>query len=182
MASSPSDEVAPSKLIDCEIMLIVKSPPDCEYIALSYVWGKEKPGKLPPTFWELVYANKEPYVEVKYPLELPDNILLVVQDAISISREFGQRYLWVDQYCIDQVDLVEKLLKLKKMDLIYEGAFLTIIAAAGQNADYGLPGAGIRSRSPQPKVVIGGKTLISTLRDPRDIIAESEWFTYGWTL
>ncbi|KAF7556703.1 hypothetical protein G7Z17_g1221 [Cylindrodendrum hubeiense] len=183
LESSPSDAVAPSKVIDCETMLIVESPPGCEYVALSYVWGKEKPGKKkPPTFWEIVHANKEPNVGVKYPLELPDNIPLVVQDAVSITTEIGQRYLWVDQYCIDQIDLAEKLPELKKMDLIYEGAFLTIVAAAGKDADYGLPGAGTRSRTPQPKVVIGGTTLISTLRDPRDVIAESEWMTRGWTL
>ncbi|CAM1509646.1 Fc.00g033850.m01.CDS01 [Cosmosporella sp. VM-42] len=192
LKSSPTDAVAPSKLIDCETMHIVQSPPDCKYIALSYVWGKEKPekkkpgkkkpGKPAPTFWEIVHANKEPDLGVKYPLELPDNIPLVIKDAISIATEIGQRYIWVDQYCIDQVDLVEKLPELKKMDLIYEGACLTIIAAAGKNADYGLPGAGTRSRTPQPKVVISGKTLISTLRDPRDVIAESEWITRGWTL
>lgn len=41
------------------------------------------------------------------------------------------------------------------MDLVYKNAELTIVAAAGVNADYGLPGVGIRQRTSQEHIKIG---------------------------
>jgi hypothetical protein len=39
------------------------------------------------------------------------------------------------------------------MDRIYQNAEVTIIAAAGSDSKYGLPGVGKRHRDPQPSAV-----------------------------
>jgi hypothetical protein len=67
------------------------------------------------------------------------------------------------------------------MDLIYDQSFLTIIAAAGQDPDFGLPGVGPRTRRPQPFAVVGQKLLISWSENPTDMIRSSAWFQRGWT-
>ncbi|KAK7934553.1 hypothetical protein PG985_000048 [Apiospora marii] len=102
------------KVIDCITNRVVVAPPNCRYFALSYVWGSSK--KKGTT---------------KFPK--------VVQDSISVTRALGSRYIWVDRYCIDQ-DATHNQHIFNQMHRIYSGAFVTIIAAAGSDAEYGLPG------------------------------------------
>src|ERR1700722_2901689 len=67
------------------------------------------------------------------------------------------------------------------MNLIYEGAEITIINASGVNAQSGLPGVQNELRPLQPKARIGNTVLVSTLQSPRELINNSEWSTRGWT-
>ena len=68
------------------------------------------------------------------------------------------------------------------MASIYEGAELTIVAAAGLDANYGLPGVGTTLRRPQPKIRLQpGSMLVSTLQDSRVQIPSAEWSSRGWT-
>jgi len=65
---------------------------------------------------------------------------LTIEDAITVTKAIRFQYLWVDQYCIDQGDENEKQRQIQQMNLIYKCADLTIIAAAGDGRNYGLPG------------------------------------------
>ena len=67
------------------------------------------------------------------------------------------------------------------MNLIYEGAEITIVNAAGSNAESGLPGIENEPRPLQPKVKIGNTVLVSTMCSPRVHISNSVWSTRGWT-
>lgn len=87
----------------------------------------------------------------------------------------------MDQYCIDQDDANEKHNQIVQMDKIYSEASLTIIAAAGDGADYGLPGVSIRPRSPLPQVQLHGLALRSTTTYPHDLVESSKWASRGWT-
>lgn len=146
------------RLIDC-----TASQPDPEpqpwgtkYAALSYVWGnsREDMEKWPRT----------------------------VLDAVAVTKEMGLQYLWVDRLCINQSDEAEKADLVARMTTIYEAAELTIVAAAGSGAAHGLPGVCSTPRTSQPKYTLdSGSTLLSSLRDPRSDILESEYWTRGWT-
>ena len=152
------------KLIDCITSDIILAE-DKPYAALSYVWGSgsevsENPNKLPET--------------------LPNTI----KDAIIVAKELGYRYLWVDRYCIDQANEEEKTNQCGKMDLIYQNAELTIIAAIGQDPTYGLPGVSLRKRKPQNLTTcskIGKQFLISTECWPKEVIKKTKWKTRAWT-
>ncbi|KAH8670152.1 hypothetical protein BGZ60DRAFT_355170, partial [Tricladium varicosporioides] len=61
-----------------------------------------------------------------------------VEDAIAVAQNLGYRYLWVDKYCISQGDKEEAQRQTRAMDQIYNGSDLTIINAAGDNANYGI--------------------------------------------
>ncbi|KAG6006683.1 hypothetical protein E4U21_006758 [Claviceps maximensis] len=145
------------KLIDCS-----QSPPKVverqiteDYVALSYVAGGDIRNPWPK----------------------------VVQDAIAVTRELRFRYLWMDKLCMDPNKVAERRQQIERMDEIFEGAIVTIIAAHGDGTMDGLPGVGSTTRPKQPayKFADGNVTLVSSLRDPRLDIQSSKWFTRGWT-
>ncbi|KAK4171832.1 putative HET domain-containing protein [Triangularia setosa] len=155
-----SDEVVERgfRVIDCEAdpPTVGIQPWGVTYAALSYVWGSS------------------PEDQVEWPK--------TVLDAVSATKDIGFRYIWIDRLCINQSDADEKAYLISKMATIYEGAEVTLVAAAGNGASHGLPGIRSTTRRPQPQYHLdNGKTLVSTLRDPRHDILESSYWTRGWT-
>jgi hypothetical protein len=157
------------RLIDCVIRRIIKPPRIVEYIALSYVWGETLQQHSNG-------AESLPRETDKLPLVLPGTI----EDAVTLSVQLGFQYLWVDKYCIDQSSPREVQTQLGLMDLIYYGAAITIIAAAGDDANSGLPGVGIRPRVVQPSIIIDGTTWLLGSLYTDQLIARSVWATRGW--
>ncbi|KAL7924683.1 heterokaryon incompatibility domain-containing protein [Trichoderma austrokoningii] len=146
------------RVIDCEQdpPTVVSVPWGVEYAALSYVWGQRQE--------DLV--------------DWPATVL----DAVDVSRRLGLRYLWVDRLCINQSDPVEKDYLISRMTTVYEYAELTIVSAFGSGASDGLPGVRSTPRQKQPEVSLeSGSLLVSALRDPRQEILASEYWTRGWT-
>jgi hypothetical protein len=103
----------------------------------------------------------------------------VILDAIAVTKSLGFRYLWVDKFCIDQVNKNVKHQQITHMDAVYENAEITIIAAAGVDETCGLPGVRSKAPSAQPVARIGGLTVLSTMRDVQNSIRSSKWFTRG---
>lgn len=68
-----------------------------------------------------------------------DGLPRTIQDAITLVQRLGARYLWVDALCLLQNDSADLDRGVNVMDLIYEQAWLTIIAGHGHNANTGLP-------------------------------------------
>ena len=150
----------PKALMDCErkqLCYNVREP----YACLSYVWGGH---------------NEHPNSGGE---ELLQDLPQTVSDALTVTLELGIRYLWVDRYCIDQNSFDEKHDAIRQMDAIYHGAMITIIAAAGNNADHGLPGIS-RPRDTQYVIDIAGYEFIITA-DPVRSVLGSTWNTRGWT-
>lgn len=137
-------------------------------MALSYVWGK--PGNIDTTLRRT--GDK---------LLLPEKLIPVISDAASVTKAVGLKYLWVDQFCIDQDDSDAKAEQVMQMNAIYENANLTIVAAAGTDQTYGLPGVGQRQRTAQRTASFSGLSVISTMRDPQFSIRSSRWASRGWT-
>lgn len=164
-------------VIDCktEIIIPAEEIQDLEYITLSYVWG----GSNSTTTSQAVDAR--PSVSL-----LPENSLRpkVVNDAMEVVRRIGHRYLWVDRYCISQSDHSSKLIQIQNMGRIYSTSVLTIIASAGDNADYGLPDVGSGPRlQPLWTSMSDGKIVIPVIHfePPNNDILNSKWNSRGWT-
>lgn len=66
------------RVIDCERRAVVFLPLECQFVALSYVWG-------PLT----AYSAGEEY------LETPPK---TIAQSIQFTQELGHKYLWVDRY------------------------------------------------------------------------------------
>ena len=152
------------KLIDCitgDIIMLEDKP----YLALSYVWGSSS--EIPEN-----------------PNKLPEAIPNTIEDAIMVVKKLGYRYLWVDRYCINQGNEEEKADQCGKMDIIYQNADLTIIAAIGDDPTYGLPGVSLRKRKPKHLTTcskIGKHFLISTEAWPKEAVKGTKWKTRAWT-
>lgn len=102
------------RLIDCQRRSVVdvrdiSQVHTLSYVALSYVWG----GSFHPPMRE----------DALLPVTLPQ----VIEDAIQVTLATGYRYLWVDQYCIDQSDNRHKSQQIRIMDRIYSGQSSTAL-------------------------------------------------------
>lgn len=153
-------------LIDCSSRSIIKPPAQFKYVALSYVWGQS-----------LAHAVKSADPQGILPAKLPKTI----EDALRVTTQLGFQYLWVDKYCINQSPHSTELrTQLAAMDLIYHCADITLIAAAGSDANYGLPGVRKRPRAMRPSIGINGTTWTSGIRDTEYLVKQSTWRTRGW--
>ncbi|KAK0719836.1 heterokaryon incompatibility protein-domain-containing protein [Lasiosphaeris hirsuta] len=161
-------ELLTSRMLDVEEREIVPCPDNCDYVALSYRWG--------------LHVNP-PLSAIK--MALPQTI----EDAITVTKQLGKRYLWVDAYCIDQSpnptpeQVAEKQQQLNMMNLIYSGASVTLVGLTGTSSNYGLPGVSPKlPRLKQVTEMIDGFTLFTM---PPSIDNETDvsiWNTRAWTL
>ncbi|KAH8725174.1 heterokaryon incompatibility protein-domain-containing protein [Phaeosphaeriaceae sp. PMI808] len=150
--------IANLRLIDCSSEEVVEAKENDSYVAISYVWGHDSSSK----------QNSSRYPQT-------------IQDAITVTRELGYTRLWVDKYCLDQKNQLEFDKQLQQMDTIYQQAVVTLIAAAGQNAEYGLPGVSKRLRAPNPSVRVGQQYL-SPIRGVPDLYSDGcKWTKRAWT-
>ena len=87
------------------------------YAALSHRWSTEQ--LLTTTKDTLEYRKKQ--IEWK-------SLSKTFQDAITVARDLGLRYLWIDSLCIIQDDAEDWQIESSKMATIYEMAYVTIAA------------------------------------------------------
>ncbi|KAI2630336.1 heterokaryon incompatibility protein-domain-containing protein [Hypomontagnella submonticulosa] len=155
------------RVIDVHTGFLEEARPGCKFIALSYVWGSSPPP-----------AN-ESYNDQGHNLleTAPDTI----KDAAQLTRELGHQYIWVDRYCIPQDDSQAKHDQIQRMDLVYRQSELTIIDAAGEDAEFGLPGIKRRARDAQPSAQVGKHLYLVATDAKYDSYFDSTWRTRGWT-
>jgi hypothetical protein len=167
------------RLIDVDSMCIVYAPRQCRYIALSYVWGQRNNRRL-----VLTSDNEEALMEQgglareETRTSIPNTIL----DAMSVVRKLGERYLWVDSLCLLQDEANELQDCVAIMDLFYEMAVLTIVAASGEDAWSGLPGV-----SPTPRRLsrlvreIKPGLKMTTIMDVETLLRRTIYSSRAWT-
>ncbi|KAI0480731.1 HET-domain-containing protein [Xylariaceae sp. FL0804] len=176
----------PARLIDCGARRVVAGRAGDRYVALSYVWGLKG-----QTAEQMTSAFFAPPSGGGCPdkAKLPDRLPATVEDAMTVTRLLGYRYVWVDMFCIDQSDAEDKHRQIAHMDVVYAGADLTLIVAAGDSCHHGIPGVGARARQEQRQVDVdveggggGGLTLCQSFGEEvgREI-RESRWWTRAWT-
>lgn len=177
--------LAPLQLlaIDTKSLCIVHMPAGpTTYIALSYMWGKD----------QLVKLKKANYKQLTTPGAFDKRkglaVSRTIKDAIDLAQLLDCRYLWVDALCIIQDDAASIQASIGAMDRVYTEAWLTIVAAAGKDADGGLPGLhrDIPRRDRQFKVDVAEKggpviTVANMLDSAQAALNFSTWNTRGWT-
>ncbi|KAL5364970.1 heterokaryon incompatibility protein-domain-containing protein [Aspergillus floccosus] len=172
------------RLIDVVDECLVLKSEVCEYVALSYVWGPI------PTILSLRDDDSgtvpKSLSQSQQPTDGYWRIPRTVRDAMKLTRLIGMRYLWVDTLCIIQDDADDKARLVGRMDDVYDNAMVTVIAAAGRDADAGLCGISPRTGHPvQPEKIIfsNGASINLSLCLPSlcDEARSSNWNTRGWT-
>jgi len=59
------------------------------------------------------------------------------QDAIKVTRELGQRHLWIDSLCIIQGQGGDWETEAKKMETVFRNAYCTIAATSAEDSTKG---------------------------------------------
>ncbi|KAF7916380.1 uncharacterized protein EAE98_010680 [Botrytis deweyae] len=97
------------------------------YIALSHCWG----GPIPTSSTTATLPQ--------YQNELPFQLLPAnFRDAITITRELGVQYLWIDSLCIIQDSKHDWEQESQKMGTVYRDALVTIYAMSSEASTGGI--------------------------------------------
>ncbi|KAH7086486.1 heterokaryon incompatibility protein-domain-containing protein [Paraphoma chrysanthemicola] len=166
------------RVLDVRARCVVHLPCDAKYAALSYVWGNHDH----TDHLQLQQSNLA-RLEISGSLDrfaLPR----AISDALEACNRLGMDYLWVDRLCIVQDSSLDAMaLQLDQMGSIYRRASFTIVAAAGEDADFGLPG--VSEPRPSKNSILAFADVIlcqgpmSGLMMTR--VRRSKWFTRAWT-
>ena len=115
---------------------------------------------------------------------LSASIPRTINDAIDFVRNMGYRFLWVDSLCIVQDDDSEKHDQISIMHKIYSAAYATIVQHTGNDANAGLPGVRLGSRSMLATKVHIDETILIAQSDYSVpfILSNSLHGTRGWTM
>lgn len=172
-----SDHTRPKHihLIDCTSLCVVKKEfrSDLNYAALSYVWGRV----------EQFMLCRSNYNELKGEnslgrRRLPDTI----RDAMDLCSALHIPYIWIDSLCIIQDNLYDKYVHINNMDRIYQRAVLTIVSAAGNDANAGLPAFRYDSWCLNRGVATKGLYLYEFKNSWSSLsYSQPKWATRGWT-
>lgn len=159
----------------------VRSSPAPAYVALSYVWGQKSQRER--NYFE---HTTPPSDQNDRKVQL-DALPRTLREAISFSRDLGFQHIWIDELCIDQSHSPTKATVIEYMGAIYAAADLVVVAVAGGDSTYGLPGT---KDHPRQKEV----PLMEALTSQGDYIqffkcqsscgekiSSSIWSTRGWT-
>lgn len=140
--------------------------------SISYTWGRIDPLVL--------LARNESELYKKDALSTQkDRLPLTIRDAIDLCSSLGEQYLWVDSLCIMQ-DTPDKHSQIQQMDRIYQEAAFCIVAAAGQDANAGLPGVS-KSRSAQQRIInVNGMLLANKVPPLGQSLSQTFWKSRGW--
>ncbi|RYP82544.1 hypothetical protein DL769_001650 [Monosporascus sp. CRB-8-3] len=96
------------------------------YIALSHSWGKEQPLRT-------TMATLEDHKAGIPFARLPKTF----QDAVSITRRLGIRYLWIDSLCIIQDSSDDWQIEASRMASVYRNSWLTVSGTASSSPSSG---------------------------------------------
>ena len=174
-------------LIDVHTRKFVQRCAGDRFVALSYVWGKEPQNTLSVSASRAHtsggtkgHSRTKPEFVEKLPTSMPQTMV----DAITFVKRLGERYLWIDQLCIDQTNDEEKQRQINFMDRIFASAFLTIVNLDGQDADWGLPGISRPLQQVQQPTfrLSSGQLMATFIYSNWDNNGESIWDSRGWTL
>ena len=116
---------------DIKLCILSEMPADARYVALSHTWGvKEERVKAMPL---LLTKNLSARLLGISWYELTRTF----QDAITITRNIGMSYVWIDSLCIVQDDQEDWAKEASRMASVYRDAYLVIAATSSKNGDDG---------------------------------------------
>ncbi|TEY40021.1 hypothetical protein BOTCAL_0441g00060 [Botryotinia calthae] len=120
----------PTRVIDVtpnQTRIVHSNGITANYIALSHCWG----GPIPTSSTSATLPQ--------YQIELPFQLLPAnFQDAITITRELGVQYLWIDSLCIIQDSWLDWDHESQKMGTVYRDALVTIYAMSSEASTGGI--------------------------------------------
>lgn len=136
-------------LIDVKDRCIVSGNVHAKYIALSYTWQDDTRKIDDPEQLQLLESNVNSMKRIDELKRRSSELPKVIKDAMEFTTAIEKRYLWVDRLCIIQDD-PQKEAEFMRMDQIYSGAYMTIVAAA-KHGLYGTPDGTVQNPGLKPQ-------------------------------
>ena len=163
-------------VIDVQENCLTRISFDTNFVALSYVWGKSS---MPTTTRSTFPSLSVPGGLKSLTPAFPKTII----DAIHLTAQLNEKYLWIDSLCIVEDDDQERHNLFRTMHVVYGYASLVIVAAAGGNADTGLPGVLPHLRKlKQAYIQLDSDLhLAAALPELHDVLPNTIWSGRGWT-
>ncbi|KAH7002564.1 heterokaryon incompatibility protein-domain-containing protein [Ilyonectria destructans] len=117
-------DVSPSDTLDVKLVQLGEMP--CKYACLSHCWGQTA-------------GNQTTIATLEDRLSLIpwSSLCVTFQDAITITRRLGIKYLWIDSLCIIQDSKDDWERESAQMASIYGTAYITIAATKSPDHDGG---------------------------------------------
>jgi hypothetical protein len=142
-----------------------------QYVALSYVWGSSA-------------RHNHQYLEGNSgnstTKKLPEVIPKTLEDVLQVVRLLSLRFVWIDAYCVNQMDPRELQAAVENMDSVYENALLTI-CPLWADADSGLHGI---SRPFEGLFLpLGANYICSSFQSRHQLdneLINTPWHSRGW--
>ncbi|CAI6340578.1 unnamed protein product [Periconia digitata] len=135
--SRNNSEFIPTRLLkltvhesDCSFRVVSRSEVEAgsHYLTLSHCWGTQE--------WDekliLTQSNKSSLEQEQSISILPNTF----KDAFEVLKRLGERYLWIDRFCIQQDSLDDWRVESACMKEVYSNSYLNI-AALGSDNDSG---------------------------------------------
>lgn len=137
------------------------------YVALSHCWG----GDIPCKTTQASLKEHQNGLPVE---QLPRNF----QDAISMTRALGFRYLWIDALCIIQDSPEDWHTEAAKMASVYRNCFVTLSAMDAESSTAGF----LKPRSSRQVIVNGDFAVRRELLPIADVLERCRLNTRAWCM
>ncbi|USP80330.1 hypothetical protein yc1106_07604 [Curvularia clavata] len=186
LSQQPQEDV-PVWLIDTQEQCLVPGSSADRYLALSYTWPETRDSSTPSP--RSLLLDAESVAGLQTPgcfssAAIAELLPGVIKHAMRVTVALNERFLWVDRLCILQND-AGTLDQVTRMDRIYAGAYLTIVAAAPDS----MYQSDRTSEWPNFNTMynyLGSSQLtqdnIVRVMDGRyEVLRASRWATRGWT-
>lgn len=109
-----------------DLCITYQVPPGAPYITLSHTWGTA----------EFIKLTKSTSQSLQYGFQNTD-LRKTFRVAITITRKFGVKYLWIDSLCILQDFAEDWLHEAAQMGEIYYNSLCNVAATGASNSDQG---------------------------------------------
>ena len=96
------------------------------YVAFSHCWGVVEPTKR-------FCTTKANFDELHRAIDL-DQLPRNFQDAVTVTRGLGIRYIWIDSLCIVQDDTEDWYQESARMERVFSNAYCTVAASSAKSS------------------------------------------------
>ena len=127
------ETIRPTRLVEIEkdstsIRLVLELASNGDYAALSYVWGQGE------ALWRTVKEN----IDLRHHGFTFHELPQTPRDSVLVAARLGLRYIWIECLCILQDDLADWEKESVKMDAVYGGAIVTLMACSSVSSTWSL--------------------------------------------
>ncbi|ETS74065.1 hypothetical protein PFICI_13931 [Pestalotiopsis fici W106-1] len=148
-------------------------PDEFEYATASYVWGATQMAYM---LYRSNYDEFRRHLPVR-----SESMQRTLRDVMAVVYKLGIRFVWIDALCIIQGDEEDWEKMAPLMEHIYSSGKINICAAAGFDANRGMPGSVHTPRTTQQLVTrCFGLDLIA-VKPVESRIRYTQWNSRAWT-